>query len=137
MMSTIKWRKQMRYIFFTLSMFLLFTSVSFADVKRDYVQYASNLTYSVEKVRYYDEYGRPVPPPPVYYDKYGRPVPPPRPAPSYNVEVRPAPPPPPKHHVDRRPAPPPSRPYVDRRPAPPAPTYNIEVRPAPPPPPKR
>lgn len=99
----------MRYIFFTLSMFLLFTSVSFADVKRDYVQYASNLTYSVEKVRYYDEYGRPVPPP--------------RPAPSYNVEVRPAPPPPPKHHVDRRPAPKPS--------------YNIEVRPAPPPPPKR
>lgn len=113
----------MRYIFFTLSMFLLFTSVSFADVKRDYVQYASNLTYSAEKVRYYDEYGRPVPPP--------------RPAHSYNVEVRPAPPPPPKHHVDRRPAPPPSRPYVDRRPAPPAPTYNIEVRPAPPPPPKR
>lgn len=97
----------MRYIFFTLTMFLLFTSVSFADVKSDYVQYASNLTYSVEKVRYYDEYGRPVPPP--------------RPAPSYNVEVRPAPPPPPKHHVDRRPAPPPSRPYVDRRPAPPAP----------------
>lgn len=100
----------MKHIFFTLIMFLLFTSVSFADVKSDYVQYASNLTYSVEKVRYYDEYGRPVPPP--------------RPAPSYNVEVRPAPPPPPKHHVDRRPAPP-------------APTYNIEVRPAPPPPPKR
>lgn len=113
----------MRYIFFTLSMFLLFTSVSFADVKRDYVQYASNLTYSVEKVRYYDEYGRPVPPPPVYYDKYGRPVPPPRPAPSYNVEVRPAPPPPPKHNVVVKPAPKPS--------------YNIEVRPAPPPPPKR
>ena len=122
MMSTMKWRKQMRYIFFTLSMFLLFTSVSFADVKRDYVQYASNLAYSVEKVRYYDEYGRPVPPPPVYYDKYGRPVPPPRP-----------------NHVDRRPAtpPPPPRPHVDRRPAQPAPTYNIEVRPAPPPPPKR
>ena len=97
----------MRYIFFTLSMFLLFTSVSFADVKSDYVQYASNLTYSVEKVRYYDEYGRPVPQPPVYYDKYGRPVPPPRPN------------------------------HVDRRPAQPAPTYNIEVRPAPPPPPKR
>lgn len=110
----------MRYIFFTLSMFLLFTSVSFADVKRDYVQYASNLTYSVEKVRYYDEYGRPVPQPPIYYDKYGRPVPPPRP-----------------NHVDRRPAPPPSRPYVDRRPAPPAPSYNIQIRPAPPPPPKR
>lgn len=123
MMSTMKWRKQMRYIFFTLSMFLLFTSVSFADVKRDYIQYASNLTYSVEKVRYYDEYGRPVPQPPVYYDKYGRPVPPPRPAPSYNVEVRPAPPPPPKHHVVVKPAPKPS--------------YNIEVRPAPPPPPKR
>lgn len=115
----------MRYIFFTLSMFLLFTSVSFADVKSDYIQYASNLTYSVEKVRYYDEYGRPVPQPPVYYDKYGRPVPPPRPAPSYNVEVRPATPPPPP------------RPHVDRRPAQPAPTYNIEVRPAPPPPPKR
>lgn len=112
----------MRYIFFTLSMFLLFTSVSFADVKRDYIQYASNLTYSVEKVRYYDEYGRPVPQPPIYYDKYGRPVPPPRP-----------------NHVDRRPAtpPPPPRPHVDRRPAQPAPTYNIEVRPAPPPPPKR
>lgn len=112
----------MRYIFFTLSMFLLFTSVSFADVKNDYVQYASNLAYSVEKVRYYDEYGRPVPQPPVYYDKYGRPVPPPRP-----------------NHVDRRPAtpPPPPRPHVDRRPAQPAPTYNIEVRPAPPPPPKR
>ena len=109
MMSTMKWRKQMRYIFFTLTMFLLFTSVSFADVKSDYVQYASNLTYSVEKVRYYDEYGRPVPPP--------------RPAPSYNVEVRPAPPPPPKNHVVVRPAP--------------APTYNVEVRPAPPPPPKR
>ena len=123
MMSTMKWRKQMRYIFFTLSMFLLFTSVSFADVKSDYIQYASNLTYSVEKVRYYDEYGRPVPQPPVYYDKYGRPVPPPRPAPSYNVEVRPAPPPPPKHHVVVKPAPKPS--------------YNIEVRPAPPPPPKR
>lgn len=123
MMSTMKWRKQMRYIFFTLTMFLLFTSVSFADVKRDYVQYASNLAYSVKKVRYYDEYGRPVPQPPVYYDKYGRPVPPPRPAPSYNVEVRPAPPPPPKHHVVVKPAPKPS--------------YNIEVRPAPPPPPKR
>lgn len=123
MMSTMKWRKQMRYIFFTLTMFLLFTSVSFADVKSDYIQYASNLTYSVEKVRYYDEYGRPVPQPPVYYDKYGRPVPPPRPAPSYNVEVRPAPPPPPKHHVVVKPAPKPS--------------YNIEVRPAPPPPPKR
>ncbi len=122
MMSTMKWRKQMRYIFFTLSMFLLFTSVSFADVKSDYIQYASNLTYSVEKVRYYDEYGRPVPQPPIYYDKYGRPVPPPRP-----------------NHVDRRPAtpPPPPRPHVDRRPAQPAPTYNIEVRPAPPPPPKR
>lgn len=99
----------MKHIFFTTLMVLLFTCIAYASTNDEFVQYASNISYNIEKVQ--------------YYDKYGRPVPPPRPAPSYNVEVRPAPPPPPKHHVVVRPAP--------------APTYNVEVRPAPPPPPKR
>lgn len=115
----------MKHILFTLFMFFLYVSGTNAAVSDNYIQYASNRVYAVEKVRYYDEYGRPVPPPPVYYDKYGRPVPPPRP----QVDRRPAPPPPPpRHNVDRRPAPP--------APAS-APSYNIQVRPAPPPPPRR
>ncbi len=107
----------MKHIFFTTLMVLLFTCIAYASTNGKYVQYASNISYNIEKVQYYDKYGRPVPPPPVYYDKYGRPINPP------------------KNHIDRRPAPPPKN-HVVVRPAP-APTYNVEVRPAPPPPPKR
>lgn len=122
----------MHYLVLTLLSCFLFATSSYAASSDDYAQYAYNSAYHVEKVRYYDEYGRPVPPP------------------RHNVDRRPAPPPPPaRPYVDRRPAPPPARPYVDTRPAPPppgynvdrrpapAPTYNVDVRPAPPPPPKR
>lgn len=109
----------MKHIFFTTLMVLLFTCIVYASTNGKYVQYASNISYNIEKVQYYDKYGRPVPPPPVYYDKYGRPINPP------------------KNHIDRRPAPPPVRPYVNTRPAPPPARPQIEVRPAPPPPPKR
>lgn len=121
----------MHYILLILLPCFLSVTSSNAASLDDYAKYAYNSTYYVEKVRYYDEYGRPVPPP------------------RHNVDRRPAPPPPPRHKVDRRPAPPPPSPYVDTRPAPPppgynvdrcpapAPTYNVDVRPAPPPPPKR
>lgn len=110
----------MHYLVLTLLSCFLFATSSYAASSDDYAQYAYNSAYHVEKVRYYDEYGRPVPPP------------------RHNVDRRPAPPPPPpaRPYVDRRPAPPPPGYNVDRRPAP-APTYNVDVRPAPPPPPKR
>lgn len=107
----------MHYILLILLPCFLSVTSSNAASLDDYAKYAYNSTYYVEKVRYYDEYGRPVPPP------------------RHNVDRRPAPPPP-SPYVDTRPAPPPPGYNVDRRPAP-APTYNVDVRPAPPPPPKR
>lgn len=129
----------MHYLVLTLLSCFLFATSSYAASLDDYAQYAYNSAYHVEKVRYYDEYGRPVPPPPVYYDKYGRPIPPPPPPVYYDKYGRPIPPPPPpsRPYVDRRPAPPPARPYVDTRPAPPPARPHVDVRPAPPPPPKR
>ena len=108
----------MHYLVLTLLSCFLFATSSYAASSDDYAQYAYNSAYHVEKVRYYDEYGRPVPPP------------------RHNVDRRPAPPPA-RPYVDRRPAPPPARPYVDTRPAPPPARPHVDVRPAPPPPPKR
>lgn len=122
----------MHYLVLTLLSCFLFATSSYAASSDDYAQYAYNSAYHVEKVRYYDEYGRPVPPPRHNVDR--RPAPPPPPARPY-VDRRPAPPPP-SPYVDTRPAPPPPGYNVDRRPAP-APTYNVDVRPAPPPPPRR
>lgn len=92
----------MHYILLILLPCFLSVTSSNAASLDDYAKYAYNSTYYVEKVRYYDEYGRPVPPP------------------RHNVDRRPAPPPPPRHKVDRRPAPAPTY-NVDVRPAPPPP----------------
>lgn len=123
----------MHYILLILLPCFLSVTSSYAASSDYYAQYAYNSAYHVEKVRYYDEYGRPVPPPRHNVDR--RPAPPPPPPARPYVDRRPAPPPP-SPYVDTRPAPPPPGYNVDRRPAP-APTYNVDVRPAPPPPPKR
>ena len=93
----------MHYLVLTLLSCFLFATSSYAASSDDYAKYAYNSAYHVEKVRYYDEYGRPVPPPRHNVDRRPAPPPPgynvdrrPAPAPTYNVDVRPAPPPPPK-----------------------------------------